>query len=80
MIFFVLGKLDLKDIARYFILPNRGSMLVSYFPKGSVAIMGLCRYVNYESHVVISILVRIFQMITPRLCGGNSQEFREYLP
>ena len=34
-------------------------MLVSYCPRGSVEKIGLREYVQYETHVVISILVRI---------------------
>ena len=36
-------------------------MLVSYHPRGSVAKIWLHGYVQYEIHMVISILVRIIQ-------------------
>ena len=43
VIFVFLGQLGLNDISSWVILLNRGSMLVSYCPRGSVAKIGVMR-------------------------------------
>ena len=62
--------IGLKDIASWFILPKRVGMLVSYCPRGSVAIIGLLGYVHYEIHIALPILSRRIQKV-PRSCGGH---------
>ena len=54
-------------------------MLVSYYPRGTVSIIGLLLYVQHDIHVTVPIIVRIIQQV-PRPCGGHSQECSEQVP
>ena len=72
MTFVVIGNRLLKNnLLGYY--PQEEKYVFSYYPRRSVEKIGLWGYVQYESHLELSILVRIFQKVT-RPCRGHSQD------